>query len=219
MKREQRKSAVRERNLHFDSEWVNPFSEEEIRRTFEEEERSSEHRFDALGSPEAVESVTRATKLFRAAHGFDVKVTCSAQEIPDIPRDVCFKYTQPWGEGSLPACSQRIRDGEKITMAQIYEQGLLIGYGIAVTREADSEIEIIDVDYYSRREADLKETLQFAGQSFEVGVGHVVLIALMQACPRPVEVDATTPQSRYIFKSLGFVHDTKSDNPCILRME
>jgi hypothetical protein len=219
MNREQRKRDIRERNERFIPESVDPFSEEAFRQVCEEEERSSERRFDVLNSREAVETITRAANSFREARGFEVTVTYSAENIPDMPRDACFKYTRQWGEGSLPACSQRINNGEKVTMALVCEEGLLIGYGIAVTRCAESEIEIIDVDYYSRREADLKETVQFGGQSFAVGVGHVVVLALMQACPRPVKVDATTPHSSYVFKSLGFVHDDRSGNPGILRME
>jgi hypothetical protein len=211
MNREQRKRAIQEKNENIRKP-VNTFTEAAIRQAFEEKKRSSECRFDVLNSREAVETITRTANSFREARGFWVTVTCSAEDIPDMPQDACFKYTREWGEGSLPDCSQRIRYGEKITMALVCEDGLLIGYGIAVTRDAESEIEIIDVDCYSRRKADLKETVQFGGQSFAVGVGHVLVLALMQACPRPVKVDATTPHSRYVFKSLGFVHG-------ILRME
>lgn len=219
MNRGKRKRAIRERNENFVPEPVNLFSEETIRQAFEEYEHSSERRFDALDSREAVESITRATNLFWEARGFEVKATFSAEDIPDMPPDACFKYTRQYGEGSLYACSQRIRNGEKIKMALVCEEGLLIGYRIAVIKDPESEIEIIDVDYYSRREANLKETVLCDGQNFDVGVGHVVTLALMQACPRPIIVDATTTHSRYVFKSLGFVQDAKSGNPCILRME
>jgi len=219
MNRKQRKRTIIERYESFVPEWFNPFSEEAIRQAFEEGERSSERRFDVLESHEAVETIMRVANSFREDRGFEVTVTCSAEDIPDIPRDACFKYTRQCEEGSLPDCTQRIRNGEKVTMALVCEEGSLIGYGIAVTRDAETEIEIIDVDYYSRREADLKKTVQFGGQSFDVGVGHVVVLALMKACPRPFKVDATTPHSRYVFKSLGFLHDDRSGNPCILRME
>lgn len=31
-----------------------------------------------------------------------------------------------------------------------------------------------------------------------------------------METDATNPASRYAFKSVGFVHDDTTSNPCIL---
>jgi hypothetical protein len=218
MSREQRKQVLRARNQASDFEPIDVFSEEAVR-LLEEMERSSESRFDALRSPEAVTKIAHATGSFRRDRRFKIAVTDSAEEIPDIPQGACFKYSHSWDGGSLIACSQRIRDGEKMTMVLVREDGFLIGYGIAVTRETESEIEIIDVDYYSRRKAGLKETVLVGTKSFDVGVGHVLVMALMGVCPRPVGVDATTPDSRYVFKSLGFIHDSGTSNPCILRME
>ncbi len=215
MNREQRK-----RTLHARCEDSEPepftLSEEVWGQALEEMERSSERRFETARSPELIASISKTTKSFQTEHGLSVAVTGSVEKIPDIPRNSLFKYSRPYGEGDLPECSQRISNGEKITVALICEDGLLVGYGIAVTREVGSEIEVIDVDCYSRREADLKGTVEVGGEVFQVGVGHVIVIALMEACPRPVKVNATTPHSRYVFKSLGFVHDDYIDNPCIL---
>jgi hypothetical protein len=198
---------------------INIFSEEAIRRAFEEEERSSEHRFDLLASPAAVQNVSKATRDFMSRRGLEVTVTKRPEEIPDIPQSTRFKYSRPGDDGSLKACSDRINDGEDLTVVLVWEEGLLVGYGISASKKDECEIEIIDVDYYSRREAGLADTLQLSDQSFHVGVGHVVVNALIEECPRPIHVDATNSSSRYIFKSLGFAHDDKSSNPCILKID
>jgi hypothetical protein len=216
---EQRKQAIDQRNKSNFSKLISSLSEELINQAFEKEDHSSERRFEAVCSCEAVEKITQVTNLFRETYGLELKITCNPGDIPKSPLVANFKYTRHWEAGNLYDCPQRIRNRENIIMAFVFEQGLLIGYGIAVKRDNECEIEIIDVDYYSRREANLKKTLQLNEQNFDVGIGHVVVLALIQACSRPIKVDATTTHSRYLFKSLGFVHDAQSANPYILRME
>ena len=116
---------------------------------------------------------------------------------------------------------QRFRSSQEphdITVALVWEEDVLVGYGIALSRSDACEIEIIDVDLYSRRQVGFGDEFQLSGQEFQVGVGHIVVCALLRRCPRPIRVDATNSSSRYIFKSLGFVHDAQSGNPCILKM-
>ena len=194
-------------------------SAEEMRRVFEKKERSSENRFELLASSAAVQSFFKATKEFESRRGLEVNVTKRSEEIPDLPENARFKYSQLGDCNRLQSCSFRIKEGEEITVALVREEGLLIGYGIAVSMNAQCKIEIVDVDQYSRREAGLEDTFQLDNQSFHVGVGHVVVNALLEVCHRPIHVDATNSRSRYIFKSLGFVHDDRSTNPCMLIIE
>lgn len=68
----------------------------------------------------------------------------------------------------------------------------------------------------SFRYAGLRKSLRIEGENFQVGVGHLIVDALLESCNRFVRVDATNPASQYIFKSLGFRHDDLIRNPCIL---
>ena len=218
MKRELRKQAFIEKSEHSFQEQVDFFSKEAIRSAFEEEKRSSEMRFDKLVSPQAIQSVYQATQDFQSKENLQVSMIKQSTEVLEIPPDFCFKYSHPCGTGSLQECSKRMESGEDLIVAMAYEENLLIGYAIATIKNGECEIEIIDVDCYSRRKAGLAYTLQISGQSFQIGVGHLVVYVLLQECPRPIHVDATHSSSRYIFKSLGFVHDELSVNPCILKI-
>ena len=218
MKRDLRKQALIEKSENSSKEQVDIFSEESIRSAFEKEKRSSEMRFDELVSPQVIKSVFQATQDFQSKENLQVRITKQSTEVPKIPLDLCFKYSQPWGTGSLQSCSKRMENGEDLTVALVYEEDPLIGYAIAAIKNGECVIEIIDVDHYSRREAGLVYTLQISGQSFQIGVGHLLVYSLLQECPRPIHVDATQSSSRYIFKSLGFVHDELLANPCILKI-
>ena len=221
MKRDLRKQALLKKSENSFPEPVVIFSEETIQHAFEEEERSSERRFDSFVSPQAIQTVSRAIQQFQSKKDLHVTVTKRSRStgVPEIPRNSCLKYSHYWKDGSLQACSTRMENAEDLTVALVWEEDLLVGYGIATIKNGECEIEIIDVDFYSRREAGLARTLQISGQSFQVGVGHLVVHALLQECPRPIHVDATHSSSRYIFKSLGFVHDELSSNPCILKKD
>jgi len=216
MKRDIRKQKIFEKSEGSSSKIV--FSKKPIRDAFKEEQQTSESRFDNIVSPQAIQSIFRATQKFQSREKLQVNVIKRSTEIPKIPHDSNFKYSHPYGNGSLQKCSMRMEKGENIIIALVKEENFLIGYGIASSENGKCKIEIIDVDYYSRRETGLSYKVKISGQSFQVGIGHIVVIALLQKCPRPIRVDATHDSSRYIFKSIGFVHDDRSINPCILMM-
>ena len=218
MKRDLRKQAFIEKSENSFQKEVDIFSKEAIRSAFEEENRSSEMRFDELVSPQAIQSVYQSTQEFQSKENLQVSMTKQSTELPKIPLDFCFKYSHPWDSGSLQACSRRTDNGEDLTVSFVYEEDMLIGYAIAAMKNEECVIEIIDVDLYSRRVAGLAYILQISGQSFQIGVGHLVVYALLQELPRPIHVDSTYSNARYIFKSLGFVHDDLLGNPCILKI-
>ena len=221
MRQRLREEAARERDEASPPASFNPLSEEAFRRAFEQQEHSSECRFELLVSPDTVRSVAQATHAFACKRGLQVTVVKRTEEIPQVSRQTRFKYSYHWdgGGGSLSACERRIVDGEDVTVVLVREDDLLIGYGIAGASDRGCKVEIIDVDYCSRREYGLADDLKLSGQHFQIGVGHVIVRALMETCPRPMHVDATNSSSRYIFKSLGFIHDEDCTNPCILRMD
>jgi hypothetical protein len=180
-------------------------------------EGCSEDRFERLGSPDAVQLVIAATLRFREKEGLLVTLAKKPSDIPEC-HDAWFKYS-PRGGGSLRACSGRLASGEELVVVLVWEEGEVIGYGIAATKRRWSEVEIIDVDRFSRREAGLAGEVSIGTETFQIGVGHVVVKALSDNCRHPVRVDATHSSSRYVFKSLGFRHDGRSANPCLLELE
>lgn len=196
---------------------INPFDEETMRKAFER--NTSENRFEALASPELIRIFNDGTRRFQSQHSLSVQVTKKANEIPNVSPKAIFKYSHHGSERGLEVCSDRITAGEDLVIALVWKGEILIGYGIAIIRENECEILIIDVDDKFKRKTGLTEKINFAGEIFQLGVGHVIVKSLIEKCPRPITVDSTTDSSRYIFKSLGFVAENESNNPCILRMD
>lgn len=114
-----------------------------------------------------------------------------------------------------------MKRGREALAVVVEEENLVIGYGTALRdrRRKWTELMIVDVDRYSRRSAGLAAEVLLDGQRFEVGVAHVVVLELMNSIQGPLRADATNPGSRYVLKSLGFVHDQGNPNPCILTFE
>lgn len=211
MKQSYREKAFLEKIKSDEIKVIDVFSEEAIHSAFEGIKHSSEYRFDAIASSNAVLAITNATQDFELEQDLKVTIAKRAEEIPSISQCTAFKYS-PDDYGSLGACTSRIQNGEDLTVALVWEDDLLIGYGIAVSKNGETEIEIIDVDTYSRRSAGLVKTIQLSGESFQIGVGHVIVNALLKFCFRPIKVDINNQSSEYIFKSFGFVYDSEAQN-------
>jgi len=189
-----------------------------FKRVFEAMERSSEKRWEAVASGAAVARIIRAVERFKLNEDLKVRIVTKTNAVPSIGPDIRFKY----GRGCsslLQECSDRMKKGEKLTVAVVEEDGLVIGYGYAKRRTDETEIEIIDVDGASRRSAGLAGAVKISRQEFTVGIGHLLVIALLANGRGPFFTDATHDSSRYIFKSLGFEQERSESNPCILRRE
>lgn len=139
-------------------------------------------------------------------------VTTDAQSIHPLSRDVRFKYP------SYDEAAERMREGEDLVVATVSEGQRIVGYGIAANGEHSSEIEIIDVDAFSKRGAGLQTQIDIGDHQFGVGIGHLLVDLLLGRLRRPVLVDATHSDSRYIFRSLGFVSRPGETNPCLLEL-
>ncbi len=176
---------------------------------------SSETRLEPLITLESLSHIAEATKGFASDKGLTVRVSSNPEDIPRLSDGTCFKYSQGIS-GELGDCRERIANGEDLTIACVREDDLVIAYAIASKKEDFTEVEILDVDLYSRRSTDFSATHGLVGEEFQVGAGHVALMALLKACDRPLCVDATNSSSRYIFKCFGFRQKQGQSNPCIL---
>jgi hypothetical protein len=218
------KREIRKQNCRHESEGISlpepvTLSEELLATLLATGPDSSESRFARVVSHDAVLAITNAVRLFVQENEIQAIAIRNPANIPEIPRGSCFKYSDCGEDGELQDCGPRMERGVNLVIALVYEEGMLIGYGIAVKENEVCEIEIIDVDYYSRRECGLFGVLDISGESFQVGVGHVVVQTLLQECPLPIRVDATNGSSRYIFNAFGFRTDASTSNPCILKLE
>ncbi|MEI6972738.1 MAG: hypothetical protein WCL44_14625, partial [bacterium] len=167
----------------------------------------------------AIKTIHEAVACFTIKNDLKVEVTHEPDRIPPTVKSACFKYTHH-DYGTLHEARDEMAAGQPITVALVTEDNSLIAYAIAERDDRqETDVKIIDVDNYSRREAELSHKLEIEGQEFQVGVGHVLVKAILDNCPPPLYVDSTTPASRYIFKSLGFKEDSSQSNPCILRLE
>lgn len=220
MNREERKRAYLAKRADFrTASCVDPFAEVSFRAAFEAVERSSDRRFEKLRFRNAaVNAIRLATDQFAKQHGLATSVMTTPAQEPLLMKG-CFKYSHH-DEGCLADAQSRLAEGERLTIALVTEESIAIGYAIAERTNVQGlgEVAILDVDVYSRRETGLCSHVEIESGCYQVGVAHVVLKALIDHCTPPLITDATNDASRYVFKSLGFVHVEGNPNPCILEL-
>ena len=175
---------------------------------------TSERRFLRLKEPsEAVRTISKEIADFPVRHGMSMKVATRADAVPPQAADAKFKYQE------LQGAKDALGVGKDLVLSIVQKDDQAIAYGIAGPETSGKrEVEIIDVAVGYRRTAGIKTEVNIEGQVFELGLGHVVVHSLMDALSCVLETDATTPSSRYIFTSLGFI-SISDDNPCLLRWE
>lgn len=177
---------------------------------------SSERRLEKL-SPENWSSrcfSEKATELQRNAE-LEVQVVSDASQLPELglAAEREFRYAHC----SYADCLRRQRDGWRFLVSLALKEGQVVGYAIAALEADDSaEIEIIDVADSYQRSSGLKVDLKVQNETFSVGVGHVLVVALLRTFHGELSVNVTGSPSRYVFKSLGFVGLPGETNPCLL---
>lgn len=173
-------------------------------------------RFERNASSDAIESIKQAVCSLAVEKGVGVsKVSPSEGTIEENPADYQeFKYFM-----QLQCCSQRLSENEDLIVLQVFSGSELMGFGIASKKNRGYEIEIIDVkDCFKRSSGSTwKKTVSIGSESFEVGVGHIVALKLLENLDGPISVDAAIPSSQYIFASIGFKSDDA--NPCCMRLK
>ena len=177
---------------------------------------SSELRFDSLPDRQsAVTTVIQAANEFANASGVLIRVPSARGDTPDLNQHAGFRYAdqyQPFAEA--------LGKGEKVTIVTVIKAGEVIAFGLAeVPTKHGVEIMTIDVAQGARRSAGVKSTIEINEDGFGIGVGHVLVLGLIESINADaVHTNATTAPARYLFKSLGFV-STDKDNSCLLRLE
>lgn len=141
-------------------------------------------------------------------------VPSAGDETPDLCPKAGFRYAdqfQPFVDA--------LSGGEKVTMVTVLRDEEVIAFGFGeVPTKAGVEIMTIDVAVESRRSSGVKSTVPIDGNSLEAGIGHVLVLGLIDAIDAgTVHTNATTGPARYIFKSLGFV-STDDENSCLLQL-
>ncbi len=178
---------------------------------------SSERRLEKLSpenwSPRCFSE--KATELQRNAE-LEVQVVSDASQLPELGKLAAgreFRYDHC----SYADCLRRQQDGCRFLVFLALKEGQVVGYAIAALEADDSAgIEIIDVADSYQRSSGLKEDLKVQNETFSVGVGHVLVVALLRTFHGELRVNATGSSSRYVFKSLGFVGLPGETNPCLL---
>lgn len=135
-----------------------------------------------------------ATLLLLKASGFSVDTFGSGDAKPPLCSRVGFTYSSEYGD-------------DYDLVAVVKERDCVIGYGAADCAEDRSEIKILDVDQHSRRSRGVMREFDLGGERFSVGVGHIVVVRLMRELSSratEISVDASNPESQYVFVSLGF---------------
>jgi len=135
-----------------------------------------------------------------------------ADRLQELASDTQHKYPYCFND-----CRQRLTDGEDLLIAVVIEEPRVIGFGITVRgQKKRAEIEIIDVDKFSRRCSGLQTTIEQQGQEFTIGVAHILVDLISAELRYAIRVNATTSASRYVFKSLGFPREPGNTNLCHL---
>jgi len=175
---------------------------------------SSEDRFDSLANREkAVATIIDATRSFEKSRELTVLIPTRSDSIPKLSQGSTFKYDIHYG-----SYVRGVGDGEDFTFVIVCKESVIaFGFG-EVPFNNETDIRTIDVETQFRRSIGWKSTVQIEGQSFDVGVGHVLVLGLIDSIKSTDAVtEALNPQSRYIFKSLGFV-STWEKNSCLLKL-
>jgi hypothetical protein len=150
--------------------------------------------------PSVVAATFMAVENFISKEMLEVTIVTEADKVPTIPDEFDFSGTE------LECSASRMREGEAATIAVVKEEGLVVGYGIAIRMSDYTDIHTIDTDKYSRRSTGLFYKYEIEGKTFKVGVGHVIVKALIEYCDRPLCTNAATDSSENVFESLGFSH-------------
>jgi hypothetical protein len=211
MNREMRKNRIK--NQAKSAKWFDPLSEDSIKKHFENCDKTSEARLSKILDPkEAAKIFSKEVAVFAKDYGLETVMATSKNSIPDFDYDVQFQYIN-----AVYDYESRLEDVDNFLAVFIKEEDKVIAFGIAYKEDHETKIEIIEVEINSTRRSGLSKKIKIENLSFEIGVGHIVVLRLLESCQTPMWTDATNEESRYIFKSLGFDHDERSTNPCILR--
>lgn len=181
-----------------------------------DESTSSELRFESLPDREfAVNAIVVATRELAHSSGLIVCVPGKGDSVPDMTRCERFRYADQY-----VSFADALLHGEDVTIATVLKAGEVVAFGFAeVPSEDGVEIMTIDVAIESRRSAGEKSTIEINGESFEIGIGHVLVLALIESVgANALTTNATTSPARYLFTSLGFL-STDEENSCLLRRE
>jgi hypothetical protein len=213
MNREMRKNRIISQAK--DAKWVNPFSEESIKEYFKNCNENSEARLSKIiDTKKAAKVFAKETAVFARDYGLKTVIATSKSAIPDFDEDVRFQYIN-----AVADYTSRLDDGDDAVAVFIKEEDRVIAFGIANKEAHETEIDVIEVEINSTRKAGLSKKIEIENFSFVIGVSHLVVLRLLESCRVPIWTDAKNEDSRYICKSLGFVHDEGTANPCILRKD
>ena len=171
---------------------------------------SSENRLESLSPGDWSPEVFRlAARKSGRDWGLVMTIHITCETLPNLSPSARSKYDDEYRDAK--------HENRAVAAVTAQKDGQVVGYGMAgESSEGWSLIAILGVAQGFRRSESFHVTVDCASHSFTVGVGHVIADALIRLLKLPMSVDATTPASRYIFKSLGFRRREDQTNPCIL---
>ena len=156
---------------------------------------------------------TTATRVFLASSGFAVRVYKKGDSLPRLSAGARSKYFDLYSD-----CVTDITHQDDLVVAVVSEGERVLGFAnIENDDEGTAELKLLSVDEFSTRISGVASEISIDGQPFSIGIGHVLVDALVSAMPGTIQTDATTPSSQYIFTSLGFER-SDARNPCLLRL-
>ncbi len=172
---------------------------------------SSEERLEVIGLPEiATLELTQAISNLAEAHNLEI-LNLEPKVYLELSIGSGFKY---WP--SYKNLKNRLSDSGVIA-STVLIKGKVVAFSIA-TRVNDStiNIDIIDVDSSYQRSSGCSVDWVYKGKQFSAGIGHYLVLHLINNSIIKLTTNATNSRSRYIFKSLGFNQQSGSTNSCLL---
>lgn len=113
--------------------------------------------------------------------------------------------------------SGEIGENEFLAAVELPDIGT-VGFA-ACTYGSITTIEWLEVADDYTVSAGYRQQLQVSGETFSVGMGHLIAKRVTDHLSTPIRVDASTSRSEFIFRSLGFVDMTlaeKAESGCFL---
>ncbi|PAU92946.1 hypothetical protein CK503_14770 [Aliifodinibius salipaludis] len=173
---------------------------------------SSEKRIENVGLPNSFEN-SLSQSISKLKNKYDLSSKFLEDEYLELPNECRFKYRHDY-----QSLKENLPTDEEISSLVVFEETRIIGFGIAKYSKLNrTKIDIIDVDEFSRRSADLSTIWNYRDETFTIGVAHFMVSEFLPNLQRPIVANATNSRSRFIFKSFGF--KSYSSNPCDLKLE
>lgn len=123
---------------------------------------------------------------------------------PIISSTAQFKYTYSENDGELYDHFEALKKSSDRVIACCKLDGFIIGYTVALLKEKDSFIDVLDIDERYRRRCGYQIKISIDEIEYRLGISHALVHYILPKIKHPITVNAANENSDYVFRTLGF---------------